>query len=182
MTIASAVDGEGKTSVAAALAMSIARESGQPTLLIDGHLRAPRVHELYGVPLSPGLAEALHGDCSLEEAVVPLFSGTIHVLPAGALSGSAHVLLGRGAFVSAVQHLSSRYRYVVIDSPSVLGGAEALLLARVADGCLLCARRNFSGGREMRKAYEQLLAAGASPLGAILNAVKKTAFLRPSRG
>jgi len=177
VTVSSAVDGEGKTSTAAALAMSLARESGQPTLLIDGDLRSPRVHELCGIALNPGLAEALHGACSWEQAVVRDASGTISVLPAGTLSGNAHALLGRGALVSAVQRLASEYGYIVIDSPPVLGRAEALLLARVADGCLLCARRDFSRSPEVHKAYEHLVAAGVNPVGAVLTAVSETSIL-----
>jgi capsular exopolysaccharide synthesis family protein len=171
IAVTSAASHEGKTSLAVSLALSVARASGQPTLLVDGDLRAPSVHRLFDAPLEPGLAEVLRGERRLEEAIVPAADGAVHVLPAGKLTASPHALLGSGPLAAVLRELSARYRYVIIDTPPILGGAEALLLAKIADGCLLCALRNSSRGDEVRKACEQLATAGTRLIGAVLNGV-----------
>jgi polysaccharide biosynthesis transport protein len=62
LAVTSSINSEGKTSVAVQLAVSIARASGQPTLLIDGDMRSPDVHNKLDIPLGPGLAEVLAGE------------------------------------------------------------------------------------------------------------------------
>jgi succinoglycan biosynthesis transport protein ExoP len=82
LAVTSATNGEGKTSVAAQLALSLARACGKPTLLIDGDMRAPDLQNVFDVARAPGLAEVLTGDCELEAAIVPSWTPRVHVLPA----------------------------------------------------------------------------------------------------
>jgi capsular exopolysaccharide synthesis family protein len=171
VAVTSAASNEGKTSVASSLAVSVARASHQPTLLLDGDMRSPDVHRRFGIAAQPGLAEVLQGTCSLDEAIVVFGGENVHVLPAGKLTTSPHTLLGNGALTSLLQQLSARYHYIVIDTPPILAGAEALLFAKVADGCLLCALRNSSRAAQVRKASERLLASGSRLIGAVLNGI-----------
>jgi len=173
LTVTSAVSHEGKTSVAVSLAVSLARASGQPTLLIDGDMRSPDVHKLFEVSLEPGLAEVLDGRASLDEAIVTTRSSSVHVLAAGKLSTSPHQLLGNGKIGSLIQEVRARYRYVVIDTPPVLVAAEALLFTKMADTCLLCAMRNVTRGDQVRKACDRVLASGSRVAGAVLNGVPR---------
>ena len=173
LTVTSAVSHEGKTSVAVSLAVSLARASGQPTLLIDGDMRSPDVHKLFEVPLEPGLAEVLDGRASLDEAIVTTRSSSVHVLAAGKLRTSPHQLLGNGKIGSLIQEVRGRYRYVVIDTPPVLVAAESLLLTKMADTCLLCAMRNVTRGDQVRKASDRVLASGSRVAGAVLNGVPR---------
>jgi len=171
LAVTSATNGEGKTSVAVQLAVSIARASSKPTLLIDGDMRAPDIHRLLGVGLEPGLSEVLAGDVSLDEAIRTEWSDYVHLLPAGKALASPHKLLGNGSLKSLLDKIRDSYRYVVIDTPPVLAAAEALVLAKNADASLICAMRDASRVDQIRRTYDRLLGAEANPVGVVLNGI-----------
>lgn len=171
IAVASAVPREGKTSIASQLSVSLARSANVLTLIIDGDMRSPDIHRIFGVPAEPGLAEVLRGQCSLDEAIRTDWHERLHILPAGMLTTSPHELLGAGAFGEILQALRERYRYIVIDTPPVLSASEALVMAREADGTLLCAMRNRSREDWVRRASDRLQNLGISILGSVLSAV-----------
>ena len=171
LAITSAANHEGKTSVATQLALSLARATGKLTLLIDGDMRAPDVHKVFHVPLEPGLAEVLSDECPLADAIVKTHNEHVHLLPAGRLTVSPHRLLGNGAWKSLLEQIPSSYGYVIIDTPPVLAASESLVLAKSADGTLLCVMRDVSRTDQVRKAAERLLVAGGRPVGTVLNGV-----------
>ena len=70
LAVTSAATHEGKTSVAAQLAMSLARTTDHDTLLIDGDMRAPDLHDIFEVPLEPGLTKVLAGKVPIEKAII----------------------------------------------------------------------------------------------------------------
>lgn len=171
LAVTSAANNEGKTSVASQLAVSVARASGQPTLLIDGDMRSPDVHGVFEIPLSPGLADVLAGECAIQDAIVTSWSKYVHLLPAGKLGASPHKLLGNGKVKSMLASILESYRYIIIDTPPVLAASESLVLAKAADASLICAMRDISRGDQVRKACERLAAAGTRPIGTVLNGV-----------
>jgi len=171
LAIASAANHEGKTSVASQLALSLARATGQATLLIDGDMRSPDVHRVFDVALEPGLAEVLGGQCPLADAIVKTHDEHVNLLPAGRLKVSPHRLLGNGTWKSLLEQVSTAYRYVIIDTPPVLAASEALVLAKAADATLLCVMRDVSRADQVRKASERLLTAGGRPIGTVLSGV-----------
>lgn len=169
LAITSAVSREGKTSLASALAASLAKCTREPILLIDGDMRCPSLHEVFGTPLEPGLADVLAGDCQIPQAIIETSAGQVHFFPAGQLKSSPHSLLERGDFVNMLKGLSSAYRYVIIDTPPVLAASEAMIMASAADGALVCAMRDFSRGPQFRLACHRLKAAGARLVGTVIN-------------
>jgi capsular exopolysaccharide synthesis family protein len=171
LAVASAVPGEGKTSVASQLAVSMARASGSRTLLIDGDMRSPDIHRIFEIRNQPGLAKLLDGQCTIEEAIVTDWSDSVHLLPAGDLHKSPHKLLGGGTFDALLEKLRGTYEYIIVDVPPILSASEALVLAKSADGTLVCALRGHSREVQVRLACERLLATGARPVGATLNGV-----------
>ena len=171
LAVTSAASNEGKTSFAAQLAVSMARASGQPTLLIDGDLRSPDIHKVFDIPQSPGLAEVLSSEVSLQEAVATEAHEHVHVLPAGKARASPHKLLGNGAFQARLEQIITTYRYVVVDTPPVLAAGEALVLAKAADAAIVCAMRDVSRASQIRKASRRLISAGCRPVGAVLNGI-----------
>ena len=171
LSVCSAVSGEGKTSVSSQLAVSIARSTGQPILLIDGDMRAPDIHQIFDIPLSPGLADVLDGEVSLEKAINREWSEHVHLLPAGELMKSPHKLLGNSALRSLLDEARLWYRYIVIDTPPVLAASESLVIAKQSDRTIVCAMRDFSRESHVRMAHERLHATGAETLGTVLNGV-----------
>lgn len=178
LAVTSAAKQEGKTSVAAQLAVSLARASGEPTLLIDGDLRSPDLHRIFEVPQSPGLAEVLSGRCSLEEAVATGWSQHVHILPAGRLRASPHKLFGNGAVQAVMQEARQRYRFIIVDTPPVLAAGEALVLGKTADALLFCAMRDYSQAGQVRKACQRLQAASCRLVAAVLNGMPARRYQR----
>ena len=171
LAVTSAVNDEGKTSVAVQLAVSLARSTKEPLLLIDGDMRAPDIHRVFGTALEPGLVGVLSGQCTLEEAILTDASPDVHVLPAGRLHGSPHQLLGNGTWKSLLARIPACYRYVVIDTPPVLAASEAPVLANGADAAVVCAMRGTSRLDQIRKTIERLAATGCRPVGTVLSGV-----------
>ncbi|MGE0760253.1 MAG: tyrosine-protein kinase family protein [Pirellulaceae bacterium] len=171
LSVCSAVHGEGKTSVASQLAVSMAKCSRTPVLIIDADMRSPDIFQIFKISNDPGLAALLDRRCTLDEALVTDWSERVHVLPAGKLTKSPHKLLSDDVFPALLSTLRVRYTHIIIDTPPVLSAAEALLLAKWSDGTIICTRRNYSRERQVKLARERLVAAGAKPLGAVFNAV-----------
>ncbi len=171
IAVASAVSGEGKTSVSSQLAVSIARATGQPVLLVDGDMRAPDIHSIFDVPNTPGLVDVLGENASLEEAINRSWSEHVHLLPAGELDKSPHKLLGTAAFGNLLNEARLWYRYIVIDTPPVLAASESLVIAKQADGTIVCAMRDFSRESHVRLAHTRLRGTGADIIGTVLNGV-----------
>lgn len=171
LAVASAISREGKTSLAAQLAISIATSSGEPTLLVDGDLRSPDIHRIFGIDRSPGVVETLHGQVPLEDAIDTSFSDHLHLLTAGRCDISPHRLLGNGKFASLIKRLREKYRHIIIDTPPILAASEALVMARAADAAILCVRRDFSRLDQVQEAYSRLQSAGVNAAGAVINGI-----------
>jgi polysaccharide biosynthesis transport protein len=171
LAVASAVSREGKTSLACQLAISMASASGEPTLLIDGDIRSPDIHRIFGIDRSPGLVDVLAGDASPDEAIETGFSDSLHLLTAGQLTTSPHRLFGGGELAQLIETLKGKYRYVIIDTPPILPASEALVIARSADATIVCARRDFSRIGQVKEAFARLQAAGIKTAGAVLNGI-----------
>jgi succinoglycan biosynthesis transport protein ExoP len=168
MVVASAVSGEGKTSLASQLAVSWARGGDGPVLVIDADLRRPGLHDVFGVERSPGLAEVLRGECQVDAAIVD-WGNDVHILAAGHLKRNPHRLFSGSNFASLLQEVRRTYRRIVIDVPPILSAGETLHLAKAADGVLLCVMKDHSRSGQVKLAYERLAMAGACTVGAVLS-------------
>jgi capsular exopolysaccharide synthesis family protein len=160
---------QGKTTVTANLALAIAR-SGASTLVVDGDLRRPRIEAAFGVaPGGPGLTSVLVGSAKLEEVIrdvelPPVENGRtqhgrLSLVPSGPLPPNPSELLSSPPMEDLLARVSASYDYVLIDSPPLLLVADALELARLVDGAVLCVRRSRATtdeARELRPAVERL--------------------------
>jgi len=191
LAVLSAARGDGKTSVAAQLAVNLAQHTGKPTLLIDANLRSPAVHGLFDVCSEPGLAEVLTEEASLEDAIVPDATGQLDVLPAGAPAGNTHRLIGSAAWRALLEAASARYEHIVLDTPPLLSAGESLAMAKAAGACVLCAMRGTSRNDQVVKALGRLQAVGARLAGIVLNGGtdgqhafrdRRSAFVQPAAG
>jgi capsular exopolysaccharide synthesis family protein len=170
-TITSALSGEGKTSVSCQLVVSLARSTSSKVLLIDGDLRAPDVHHVFGRPMTAGLVGYLNGTGEWKDLVDRDWNESIHILTAGYLKGSPHRILSNGRFEKLIAEAREEYDYIVIDTPPVLPASEALLFAKVADAVLICALRDKSRIEQLVQAYQRLDASGAKVAGSVLSGV-----------
>jgi capsular exopolysaccharide synthesis family protein len=170
-TITSALSGEGKTSVSCQLVVSLARSTSSKVLLIDGDLRAPDVHHVFGRPMTAGLVGYLNGTADWRELVDRDWNDSIHILTSGYLKGSPHRILSNGRFEKMIAEAREEYDYIVLDTPPVLPASEALLFAKVADAVLMCALRDKSRIEQLVQAYHRLESSGANVAGSVLSGV-----------
>jgi len=175
ISVCSAVSGEGKTSLACQLAVSLARAVQSPVLLIDGDMRAPDVHRRFEIDLGPGLSEVL-GQRATTAETIHAWTDHVHLLPAGRLRKSPHTLVNSNVLKPFIDGLRSQYRYIVIDCPPLLAASESFVMAKTADGALLCAMRDVSKAPQVRFASELIHSAGVNCLGLVLNGVRSSDY------
>lgn len=171
IAIVSSMSGEGKSSVASQLALSMAKSTGETVLLVDADLRRPDQHEIFGIEMGPGLTSVLAGKISLEEAVNSSLGHLIHVLPAGQLSASPHRLVTPTSIKSFVEDALLSYRFVVIDTAPVLAAGETLAIASAVDATLICVMRDVSLKESVIRTTRRLEAAGATVAGTVFSGV-----------
>ena len=171
VAITSAGSREGKTTVAAQLAISIARSTNEPTLLVDGDMRAPDIHEIFDIENEAGLFDVLDGQRGLEEVVATSWHERLHLLPAGKLRGIPHKPFGNGAMKSMLGDARKVYRHIVIDTPPLLAASEALVMAAAADATIMCVMRDRTRRDQADRAGDRLAAAGANVIGCVFNGI-----------
>jgi polysaccharide biosynthesis transport protein len=171
LAICSAATQEGKTTVASQLAISLARSSSGTTLLVDGDLRAPSIHEVFERQNERGLVEVLRGEATLADVVVTDWHEHLHLLHAGKLHGSPHKLLTTDSFTRFLDETRARYDYVVFDTAPVLAAAESLVIAAQSDATLVCTRKDVSRQEQVRKACERLSGADANVVGCVFSGI-----------
>lgn len=140
IVITSPSPAEGKSFVAANLAIAQAQLSGNYTLLADFDLRRPVVHSLFQIPRSPGITDYLLGNAPLE-AVVKRVAGTnLCLMPAGSVVKNPLELINLRQVRVLLRELPRIFNWVVLDSPPLLFSADANLLGTMADGTILVVR------------------------------------------
>jgi len=146
--VTSALHGEGKTEVTAALGLVLA-QAGQRTWLVSADMRWPRLHELFDVAQTPGLAEVLASGSQRESAVTVGASskgpsengGRLHVLASGHRPPDPAQLLAGGALDGFFDDIKeSEYDYVLLDGPPLLGLVDSQVLAQRVDGVIVVCR------------------------------------------
>ncbi len=170
IVITSAAPSEGKTTIAAHLAIANA-DRGQKTLLVDGDLRRPSLHAKFGITPREGLSNVLTGERLWQEVVLPVEGRpNLSLLPAGMGSHRAADLIGP-RLATLLDEFAKEYDLVFLDSPPVLGFAECLQMATAADGVLIISR----AGETKRKAVAEVISVlnrlRANIIGVVLNQV-----------
>jgi succinoglycan biosynthesis transport protein ExoP len=167
IVVTSAQAGEGKSATLHALALALGR-LGKSVLVIDSDLRRPTQHSLFRLPPGRGISEVMAGQAEAADVIVPSGIEGVSVLGCGAMPPNPAELLSTTALDRLLGDLRQKYDTVLVDAPPILGLPDAPLLASKVQATLMVVEwgRNHHGG--LRVAVEQLLRAGATPLGVIL--------------
>lgn len=164
--ITSTIPQEGKSTVAANLACTLARRKTHKTLLLDGDLRRPTASAQFGLGRIPGLCEWLSGETAGIN-VYRLESLGLWILPAGAAPENPLELMQSGKLPQLMDRLAGWFDWIVIDSPPVLPLADTSLWSRLADGILLVTRKGTTEKQQLQRGLEAL--EKSKLLGALVN-------------
>jgi capsular exopolysaccharide synthesis family protein len=166
--VTSATAGEGKTTLAGHLASSLAR-AGRKTLLLDGDLRRPSLHELFELPLQPGFSEVLLGEVDLADAARETHQENLSVIAAGQWDREVLLALARDGLEGVFEKLIDEFDFVIIDSHPVLAATDSLLIGRQVDAVILSVLGEVSQMPRVYAAQQQLAGLGVRVLGAVVN-------------
>lgn len=167
LLITSSVPQEGKSTVAANLACTLALRTQQKVLLVEGDVRRPTQSKIFGLPNKSGICEWLSGGGSLVKNMYRLEGPGIWILPAGLATGNSLELLQSGRAIPMMEQLTNWFDWVIIDSPPILPLADTSVWTNLADGILLVARQGVTQKRQLKRGLEAL--GNQKLVGALLN-------------
>jgi capsular exopolysaccharide synthesis family protein len=164
--ITSTIPQEGKSTVAANLACTLARRKPQKTLLLEGDLRRPNIAAQFGLGKLPGLCEWLSGETPTIN-IYRLEGLGVWLLPAGSAPQNPLELMQSGKLSILMEQLEAWFDWIVIDSPPVLPLADTSLWSRLADGILLVTRKGTTEKQQLQRGLEAI--EKSKLLGALVN-------------
>ena len=167
IVVTSMMPGEGKTLIAANLAVTIA-QAGQRVLLIDADMRKPQQHKIFKLNNTQGgLSTYLAGAGDRGELSGPLAS--INILPAGPLPPDPSELLSSMRFKELLRVLQHKYDIIIIDSPPIISVTDGLIISRAVDGVVVVTRASITTYNMIEKGLKSLTDVKANILGMVIN-------------
>jgi protein-tyrosine kinase len=168
IAVLSPLPGEGRSQLAAELAVSFA-QLGRSTLLVDADMRRPRLHEFFeGTDEHRGLAQAIAAHNSPYIHGVEGFEH-LHLISSGGAAANPLELLSDAHFKRLTDEWNGRYNFVVIDTPAVTNYADGLAVATVARKSLVLSRAAHTPYSAVRELLRRLSTTEAQILGAVIN-------------
>lgn len=165
VVITSSISGEGKTTIAANLAVSCAM-GGKNVLLIDGDLRRACQRDIFKTDnRANGLSDVLVGNCKWQDVILKDVNETLDLLPAGHFPPNPAELLGSNEMSSLLKELEKEYDLVLLDMPPINIVSDPLVLSNNVAGCLFVVRQNFTDHRDIRKSLIASEMTGMNVLG-----------------
>jgi len=170
LAITSPVGGEGKTTSAINLAISIAKEVEYSVILVDANLRSPKIHEYFGIQPKYGLCDYLNSDIELSDVLYrPDNIEHFIILPGGAPLSNSSEMMGSPKMCGLVETLKDHYpkRIIMFDLPPILGTADAMSIAPCIDASLLVLEDDVTKENDLKTAVDILSVTNI--IGTVLN-------------
>ena len=167
--VTSAHRGEGKSTVASHLALTVARFRGKKSLIVDADLRRPRLHDVFAVPQEPGLAECLEGKIDALDAVKDTPVENLKVIPAGKLLHSPAHLFEGDVLSEIFEKIKFYYDIVIVDSAPVIPVSDPMLISSEVDGVIMVLLAGMTPRNVAMRAKNILIDADANIIGVVVN-------------
>ena len=167
----SSISGEGKTTTAANVAFSIAKNH-RKVLLIDMDLRNPHIHRVLKKPKVPGLTNYLSGFSSLDEVLYRDVYPGLDLICAGTTSPNPAEMVASEGVANLLKQMKSQYDFIILDTSPVNAVSDALTVVSHTDGVVLVIRPRYADRKEVRKCISQLEFVDAKILGVVANGVQ----------
>jgi receptor protein-tyrosine kinase len=199
LMVTSAVDSEGKSTTIANLALALAR-MGRRVILVDLDIRRATQHRFFDLERQPGVTDVALGGVPVDEALVDVelaqtgtdptwpegppkgSRGSLRVLPAGSIPHNRGEFVASDELEALLAELSKRADLVLIDSPPLLGGGDAVTLSAHMDALLLVARLDVLRRPVVDEARRTLEFCRAAPIGFVATGVEPTdTYKQPNR-
>ena len=164
---------EGKSLVAANLAIAIAKDTRQTTLLVDVDFRRPTIHKLFGIDSSKkGLKQYFEDNVPLQDIFISPGINKLSLLIAGGNIPNAPDLIGSPKMEGLVREVKNRYpdRYIIFDTPGLNSCPDPLVFSQYIDAIILVARSNYTSIDSVKSVMEIL--PKEKLLGTVFNDVK----------
>jgi len=169
IVVSSSVPKEGKSTVCANLAVTMAR-LGRKVLLVDADLYSPVQHQIWHLSHQVGLSNAVLNHTEFRIAIKEVMVN-LDVLPSGVIPLDLMAVSDADRLASLIEKLSPNYDVILIDTPALTVAADALILGKMADGILLVVRPGVVDVASATLAKELLQKSGQSVLGQVVNRV-----------
>jgi protein-tyrosine kinase len=166
---ASAIAGEGTSTVAREFATVLAGRQEAETLLIDANLRTPALHEVFRTTRDPGLSDHILGDVPLSECLRETGEIRLKLLPAGRPVIAPPRVFADSRIRGMLSELRKQFAFIAVDAAPLLGSPEGAQVSQLADCVVLVVRFGYTRRQLPKRAIEVLGDADAKVLGTVLN-------------
>jgi len=170
--VTSPTQGDGKTTIAVNLALSMAL-SEQKVILVDADLRRPAVHTAFKISQSPGLADVIHSKVNAKEVARLVKNRKIDVVTAGVAPPNISEVVGSKRISVILNELKDIYETVIVDAPPLVI-SDSYNLASKVDGVILVLEPGVTKEDQAKVIKEQLNRAGARVIGVVFNKISTT--------
>lgn len=160
--------GEGKTTTMFNLAVVFAQQ-GDRVLVVDSDLRRPSMHRFFKLSNNIGLTNYLLGQATIEEVIQTTELPSLHFIPSGKLPSSSMGILSSAKMKEFVAEMKSRYDYVFLDAPPIMGVSDASVLASMVDMCVLVVQYRKYPQLMTQRAKDMVTKVGGELVGVVLN-------------
>jgi capsular exopolysaccharide synthesis family protein len=168
IAVTSSLPGEGKSTLAANLAIAMAASQNR-VLLIEADFRRPSMASFFNTPGSMGLSDILASQSSLETSVQFVGTDGLMVLPCGRLPPNPSELLGSDKMTEVLLECSAIVDLVIIDTPPLIAVTDGAIVAGVSDGVLLVVEHGRTTRHQVESSVRALQAVSARLIGSVLN-------------
>ncbi len=167
IVVTSAMDQEGKSTIAANLALALA-QGQRRVLLVDADLRTPSQHHVWDINNVVGLSNLVVEQVQMNDAIQTI-THNLHVLTAGSTPPNPLALLDSSVMKRLIEQFTDRYDFVVFDAPTLLGTADSTVLNRMTDGSLMVVRMGRVNAPCLKVAKQFLQQSSQRVLGMVIN-------------
>ena len=174
LVITSGLPGEGKTTTASNLAVSLAR-GGKSVVLVDTDLRKPALHSVFGLDNSKGVTSVIIDNSSLDDVLSPTSVDNLRVITSGPMPPEPSVLLRSPRMRALMDSVADMADLVIYDSPPVLVVTDPIVMAAQVDSIILVLDAQRARRESVKRAAQLLQQANTPIVGAVVNKV-------PARG
>ncbi len=168
--VTSAIPGDGKSTVSANLAITMAF-SGSKVLLVDSDLRRGCQHQIFGIRGTPGFSEILRQECHWDRAIIQTSVSNLYIIPCGQMPTQPGELLLSPLVSLFIREVETHFDYILFDSAPIMATDDTSSLAPKTDGVLFVLRASYTNARLVRAALDILYQRQVPVLGLIFNGV-----------